>query len=85
LICLARLFFGGLPRSDTRVALETAECRAECRKWEGSDIADKPSVRGVVTLNMTTDIDIYRTANLLIEQHGEDAPIHATMQAEEQF
>ena len=34
---------------------------------------------------MTTDIDIYRTANLLIEQHGEDAPIHATMQAEEQF
>ena len=81
MICLARLFFGGLPRSDTRVALETAECR----KWEGSDIADKPSVRGAVTLNMTTDIDIYRTANLLIEQHGEDAPIHATMQAEEQF
>ncbi len=31
---------------------------------------------------MTTDNDIYRTANLLIEQHGEDAPIHATMQAE---
>ena len=81
MICLARLFFGGLPRSDTRVEPETAECR----KWEGSDIADKPSVRGVVTLNMTTDIDIYRTANLLIEQHGEDAPIHATMQAEEQF
>ncbi len=45
--CLAGLFYGGLPRSDTRVALETAECR----KWEGSDIADKPSVRGVVTLN----------------------------------
>ncbi len=34
---------------------------------------------------MTTDIDIYRTTNLLIEQHGEDAPIHAAMQAEEQF
>ena len=34
---------------------------------------------------MTTDIDIYRTANLLIEKHGEDAPIHAAMQAEEQF
>jgi hypothetical protein len=34
---------------------------------------------------MTTDIDIYRTANLLIEQHGEDTPVRAAMQAEEQF
>ena len=32
---------------------------------------------------MTSDIDIYRTANLLIEQHGEDAPIHAAMRADE--
>jgi len=36
-------------------------------------------------LNTTADIDIYRTVNLLIEQPGEDAPIHAAMQAEEQF
>jgi hypothetical protein len=34
---------------------------------------------------MTTDIDIYGTANLLIEQNGEDAPIHAATQAEEQI
>jgi len=26
---------------------------------------------------MTSPIDIYRTANELIKQHGEDAPIHA--------
>ncbi len=25
------------------------------------------------------DLDIYRSANELIEQHGEDAPIHAAM------
>ncbi len=31
---------------------------------------------------MTSDLDIYRTANLLIRQHGEDAPIHAAMQAD---
>jgi hypothetical protein len=36
-------------------------------------------------MNLTTDIDIYRTVNLLIEQYGEDAPIHAAIQAEEQF
>ena len=32
---------------------------------------------------MTFDIDIYRAANLLIKQHGEDAPIHAAMRADE--
>ena len=26
---------------------------------------------------MTSDLDIYRSANLLVQQHGEDAPIHA--------
>ncbi len=31
---------------------------------------------------MIPDLDIYRTANLLIQQHGEDAPIHAAMQAD---
>ena len=30
-----------------------------------------------------TDIDIYRSANELIEQHGEDAPLHAAMRADE--
>ncbi len=32
---------------------------------------------------MTSDIDIYRSANELIEQHGKDAPIHAAMRADE--
>ena len=31
---------------------------------------------------MTTDLDIYRSANLLIQQHGEDAPVIAAKQAD---
>ncbi|MDP6643022.1 MAG: hypothetical protein QGF16_02980 [Rhodospirillales bacterium] len=31
---------------------------------------------------MTSDIDIYRTANILIKWHGEDAPIQAAMKAD---
>jgi len=32
---------------------------------------------------MTEDIDVYRAAALLIKKHGEDAPIHAAMRADE--
>ncbi len=32
---------------------------------------------------MTSDLDIYRSANELIKQHGEDAPIHAAQRADE--
>ena len=32
---------------------------------------------------MTSDLDIFRTANLLIEQHGDEAPIQAAMRADE--
>ena len=32
---------------------------------------------------VTSDLDVYRAANELIEQHGEDAPIHAAMRADE--
>ena len=32
---------------------------------------------------MTSDLDIYRTANLLIQQHGEEAAIQAAMKADE--
>ena len=32
---------------------------------------------------MTSDLDIYRAAKELIKQHGEDAPIHAAMRADE--
>ena len=33
--------------------------------------------------NKITDLNVYRAANELIEQHGEDAPIHAGMRADE--
>ena len=31
---------------------------------------------------MVSDLDIYRSARLLIERHGEDAPIEAAMNAD---
>ncbi len=31
---------------------------------------------------MTSELDIYRSANLLVKRHGEDAPIHAAMRAD---
>ncbi len=31
---------------------------------------------------MVSDLDIYRSANVLISQHGEDAPIEAAMRAD---
>ncbi len=32
---------------------------------------------------MTSDLDIYRAANILVKQHGADAPIRAAMRADE--
>ncbi len=32
---------------------------------------------------MTSDLDIYRAANELIKQHGEDAPIEAALRGDE--
>lgn len=32
---------------------------------------------------MVQEIDIWRTAKILVEQHGEDAPIHAAMRCDE--
>ena len=34
---------------------------------------------------MTPNLDIYRTANLLVKRHGEDAPIHAAMRAARRY
>ena len=31
---------------------------------------------------MTSNLDIYRSAQVLLKQHGEDAPIHAAMKAD---
>ena len=28
---------------------------------------------------MTPDLDIYRSANVLVKLHGQDAPVHAAM------
>ncbi len=32
---------------------------------------------------VTSDLDVYRSAHLLIERHGDDAPIEAAMRADE--
>ncbi len=32
---------------------------------------------------MFPNLDIYRAANVLVKQHGQDAPIHAAMRADE--
>ncbi len=34
---------------------------------------------------MTPDLDIYRSANVLIREHGEDAPIQAATRADAMF
>jgi hypothetical protein len=31
---------------------------------------------------VTSDLDIWRSANLLVKQHGPDAPVHAAMRAD---
>ncbi len=31
---------------------------------------------------MISDLDIYRSANVLVKHHGPDAPIHAAMRAD---
>ena len=31
---------------------------------------------------MTPDLDIYRSANILVKRHGEDAPIQAAMRSD---
>ena len=31
---------------------------------------------------MTSDLDVFRSANLLVKQHGQDAPVHAAMRAD---
>ena len=33
-------------------------------------------------ISMIPDLDIYRSAHVLVNQHGEDAPIHAAMRAD---
>jgi hypothetical protein len=32
---------------------------------------------------VTDELDIWRSAKLLVDRHGEDAPIHAAMRADE--
>ncbi len=39
-------------------------------------------LRTDITSTMTSDLDIYRSANALVKRHGPDAPIHAAMRAD---
>ena len=39
-------------------------------------------VRVEASVPVISDLDIYRSANILIKQHGEDAAIHAAMKAD---
>lgn len=32
---------------------------------------------------MTEDIDIWRAAKMLVDRHGDEAPVHAAMRADE--
>ena len=32
---------------------------------------------------MIEDIDVWRAAKMLVDQHGDDAPLHAAMRADE--
>ena len=34
---------------------------------------------------MTSDLDIYRSANEFIKQHGEDAPLHAAIRGADEL
>ena len=34
-------------------------------------------------MTLVSDLDIYRSAQLLIDRHGDEAPIHAAMRADE--
>ncbi len=34
---------------------------------------------------MIPDLDIWRSANILVKHHGQDAPIHAAMRADAMF
>ena len=34
---------------------------------------------------MIPDLDLYRAANFLVKQHGNDVPIHAAMRADAMF
>ncbi len=42
----------------------------------------RPGSRQFGAARMTSDLDIYRSAQALIKQHGQDAPIHAAMRAD---
>ncbi len=35
-----------------------------------------------LTLCLIPNLDIYRSANLIVKHHGQDAPIHAAMKAD---
>lgn len=38
--------------------------------------------RSIAALNVVGDLDIWRSANLLVKQHGDDAWFHASQEAD---
>ncbi len=48
---------------------------------QGSGSLNGPELPSSI-MPMITDLDIYRSANVLIKQHGQDAPIETAMRAD---
>ncbi len=47
---------------------------------QGSGNLNGPELPSII-MPMISDLDIYRSANLLVKQHGQDAPSKAAMRA----
>jgi hypothetical protein len=52
------------------------------RGIEETDGLGRPGRRAQAPAGMTTDLDIYRTASVLIREHGEDAALEAAQRAD---
>ena len=57
-------------------------CRGlPCQLCQGSGSLNGPELPSII-MPMITDLDIYRSANILVRHHGQDAPIYAAMRAD---
>ncbi len=57
-----------------------------CHAWgrqvcQGSGSLNGPELPSIIT-PMISDLDIFRSANVLVKHHGEDAPVEAAMRAD---
>ena len=59
------------------------DCEAQAVEFCWRKLGRKPDkVTRLYILAMIPDLDIYRSAQVLVKQHGDDAPIHAAMRAD---